>query len=70
MHYLQRTRQAHILVSNGVVEVWGVVDSEDQRTAIIGAAERIPNVEEIRDHLICLDVVLEGGICSRLVSIR
>jgi len=70
MHYLQRTRQAHILVSNRVVEVWGVVDSEDERAAIIGAARRIPNIEEIRDNLICLGIVVDAHFCAPLVSIR
>jgi len=39
-----------VFVNNGVVEFWGVVDSEAERNASRVAAEEIHGVVEVRDH--------------------
>ena len=42
----------NVVVSNGVVDVWGVVESDNERQAIKVAAESIPGVVSINDHLL------------------
>jgi osmotically-inducible protein OsmY len=39
------------VVAAGQVELWGAVDSEDQRRAIHLAVERIPGVRGVTEHL-------------------
>jgi len=41
----------NVIVSEGVVNLWGVVDSKDQRKALRVAAENIPGVTAVEDHL-------------------
>lgn len=41
----------NVTVSNGVVDLWGFADSEKERQAIRVAAELIPGVVEVNDHL-------------------
>jgi len=41
----------NVIVSDGVVNLWGVVDSDDQRRALRVAAENIPGVTAVEDHL-------------------
>jgi len=41
----------NVIVSEGVVNLWGVVDSDDQRQALRVAAEGIPGVTAVEDHL-------------------
>jgi osmotically-inducible protein OsmY len=38
-------------VTGGVVHLWGLVDSADQRRALRVAAERIEGVRGVQDHL-------------------
>lgn len=38
-------------VSNGVVDLWGIAESEKERQAIRVAAESIPGVVSVQDHL-------------------
>jgi osmotically-inducible protein OsmY len=40
----------NVIVSGGIVHLWGFVASEDERNAMLIAARRIPGVKEIRDH--------------------
>ncbi|MEX3916395.1 CBS domain-containing protein [Paraburkholderia sp. BR10872] len=40
-----------VLVQDGVVHFWGVVQSEDERTAIRAAVEGVPGIKGIGDHL-------------------
>ena len=44
-----------IVVRNGVVELWGTVTDERERQAIKVAAENIPGVKEVNDHLAWVD---------------
>jgi CBS domain-containing protein len=42
----------NVQVVNGQVELWGAVDSEDQRRAIRVAVEGIPGVRGVTEHLV------------------
>jgi CBS domain-containing protein len=41
----------NIVVTDGIVHLWGLVRSEDERRAIRVAAENAPGVKGVRDHL-------------------
>ena len=40
-----------LLVTEGVAHCWGVVRSDEERRAILAAAERVPGVKAVKDHL-------------------
>ena len=42
--------ESNIVVSDGVVHIWGTVGSEKERTALRVLAENIPGVRGIEDH--------------------
>lgn len=46
-----RAQPADIVVADGVVHLWGVVASEDERQALRIAAENIPGVRGVEDHM-------------------
>jgi CBS domain-containing protein len=41
----------NVIVSEGIVHLWGVIDSDEQRQALRVAAENIPGVTGVEDHL-------------------
>ena len=41
----------NVMVSGGVVDLWGFVESEKERQAVTVAAETIPGVTAVNDHL-------------------
>jgi CBS domain-containing protein len=41
----------NVIVRNGVVELWGLVDSDESRRAIRVAAENVPGVVGVKDNL-------------------
>lgn len=41
----------NVIVSEGAVHLWGVIDSDDQRQALRVAAENIPGVTAVVEHL-------------------
>lgn len=43
--------QVNVVVKDGVVHLWGVVDSDEQRRALHVAAESVPGVTRIEEHL-------------------
>jgi CBS domain-containing protein len=45
----------NIIVHDGIVELWGVIIDERQRDALKVAAENIPGVKEVRDHLVWIE---------------
>ncbi len=47
-----RPHRLNITVTNGVVELWGAIESEQERKAIRVAAETVPGTVEVNDHLI------------------
>jgi CBS domain-containing protein len=46
---------ANVVVHDGVVELWGVIVDERQRQALKIAAENIPGVKEVKDHLVWIE---------------
>jgi len=44
-----------VVVRNGIVEFFGVITDENERRALIVAAENIPGVKGVRDHLAWLE---------------
>jgi predicted transcriptional regulator len=44
-----------IIVRNGVVDLWGTITDERERQALIVAAENIPGVKAVKDHLAWID---------------
>lgn len=45
----------NIVVRDGVVELWGAITDERERYPLIVAAENIPGVKGVRDHLAWID---------------
>lgn len=45
----------NIVVRDGVVEMWGAVIDERQRAAMQVAAENIPGVKAVKDHLVWIE---------------
>jgi CBS domain-containing protein len=43
------------IVRNGVVELWGTITDDRERQALIVAAENVPGVKAVRDHLAWID---------------
>jgi len=43
--------EGRVVVSDGIVHLWGIVGSEDERRALRIAAENIPGVRGIEDHM-------------------
>lgn len=43
--------QLNVIVTDGVVHLWGLVDSADQRRALVVAAREISGVRGVEDHL-------------------
>ena len=41
----------NVIVSDGVMHLWGVIDSKDQSHALRVAAENIPGVKAVEEHL-------------------
>ncbi|WP_448191482.1 CBS domain-containing protein [Azospirillum sp. sgz301742] len=51
----------NVVVRNGVVHLWGSVRSQTQRDAMRVAAENVPGVRNVEDHLTVVDAVAEGA---------
>ena len=47
----------NIVVRDGVVELWGTVFDERQREALKVAAENIPGVKAVKDHLVWIEPI-------------
>jgi len=45
----------NVVVRDGIVELWGVVIDERQREALKVAAENIPGVRAVKDHLVWVE---------------
>jgi CBS domain-containing protein len=46
---------ANVVVHDGVVELWGVIVDERQREALKVAAENVPGVKAVKDHLVWIE---------------
>lgn len=51
----------NVLVADGVVELWGWVDSEDERKALMTAVGEIDGVEQVVDHLGSVPPYMRSG---------
>ena len=45
----------NVVVHDGVVELWGVIIDERQRAALKVAAENIPGVKAVKDHMVWIE---------------
>jgi CBS domain-containing protein len=43
--------KVNIIVRDGIVELWGTITDEREREAFVVAAENVPGVKAVRDHL-------------------
>ena len=50
-----------IIVRHGVVDLWGSITDERERQALIVAAENVPGVKAVKDHLAWIDTTT--GMC-------
>jgi osmotically-inducible protein OsmY len=41
----------NVVVRAGVVELWGMIVDDRQRQALVVAAENVPGVKQVKDHL-------------------
>ena len=67
------TGSLDVIVRDGVVELWGMITDERERQAMIVAAENIPGVKRVDDHLAWVEpmtgMVVEGdGVTYPLAS--
>ncbi|MFZ0399536.1 MAG: CBS domain-containing protein [Pseudolabrys sp.] len=46
---------ANVVVRDGVVELWGVIIDDRQRQALKVAAENIPGVKAVKDHIVWVE---------------
>ena len=44
-----------VVVRDGIVELWGVIIDDRQREALKVAAENIPGVKDVKDHLVWVE---------------
>jgi CBS domain-containing protein len=51
----------NVMVTDGVVELWGWVDSKDERAALKLAVETVPGVAAVEDHLGMVAPYLRGA---------
>jgi predicted transcriptional regulator len=45
----------NVIVRNGVVSLWGTITDERERQALIVAAQNIPGVKDVQDHLVWVE---------------
>jgi len=58
-----RVSQLDVTVQDGVVTLWGIVNSEEQRMAVRVAAENVPGVTQVVDRL--ENVMIYGTVVAR-----
>ena len=45
----------NVVVRDGVVELWGRIIDQRERQAIIVAAQNIPGVKDVQDHMVWIE---------------
>jgi len=45
----------NVVVRDGIVELWGAIIDERQRAALKVAAENVPGVKAVKDHLVWIE---------------
>ena len=58
------TGSLNVIVRNGVVELWGTITDEREREALIVAAENVPGVRSVRDHLVWIEPLSGMAVLS------
>jgi CBS domain-containing protein len=66
---LQKQRWVHmalknVVVQNGVVSLWGMVSSDDERRALRIAAENVPGVKGVEDNLTAIPTHKAGRLIT------
>ena len=61
------TEFVNVIVSDGVVDLWGATDSEDIKRAVRVAAENMPGVREVRDHVGILPSMVRARVRRRVM---
>ncbi len=60
--------QGHIVVRDGIVELWGFIFHDAERDALRVAVENIPGVKGVRDHLVWVEpatgIALNPGLAD------
>jgi CBS domain-containing protein len=51
-HSWSHLHKLNVMVTNGVVDLWGIAESDPERQAIRVAAESVPGVVGVNDHLV------------------
>jgi len=64
-----------LIVRDGAVDLWGSITDERERQALVVAAENVPGVKSVRDHLVWVDtmsgmVFLDPKETSEVASAR
>jgi osmotically-inducible protein OsmY len=54
----------NVVVKDGTVELWGTITDDRERQAIIVAAENVPGVKRVRDHLVWIEPATGTVVCS------
>ena len=54
----------NVFANDGVVHLWGFVDGEEVRKAYRVAAENVPGVRRVKDHLRALPPSVGMGVCN------
>jgi CBS domain-containing protein len=49
------TGALEVIVRNGIVDLWGTITDERERQALIVAAENVPGVKRVNDHVAWVD---------------
>lgn len=47
--------RVNVVVKNGVAELWGVVTDDRERQGLVVAAENVPGVKKVHDHLVWVE---------------
>jgi osmotically-inducible protein OsmY len=47
----------NVIVRDGVVELWGTILDERVREGLRVAAENVPGVKQVKDHLIWIELM-------------
>ncbi len=53
-----KTSYVNLAVKDGVVDLWGAVDSEDQRRALRVLVEGVPGVTKVEDNVTLMPKVV------------
>ena len=50
----------NVIVRDGIVELWGAIQDERVREALRVAAENVPGVKQVKDHLVWVNTLSDG----------